>query len=287
MCKRTHCACKLCNQVVQPNQMATRQAAHSQPEPGDNEGMTDTTFSNDLAPKDWTARWAISLTTPLYSLRMRNEIDKEMRAFARRMPEYHSVVMAGLLADVIATFAPEDPFRNLYRDDDDVIRLPGGEAFGSWHNATDLMPASNADVGQDHSLAPLAEVLSDESVEFFYRAAESWESAREYLLTLSLDKKLKQSTFEIAEDAMRWALLRRQAYALDGDGFFATTAVAWGARTSKIVAGEPFDESRWIRLRSGASVPPGTYEELTGPEKSVIKHPSDQVGGEEEASEAP
>lgn len=190
--------------------------------------------------------------------------------------------MAGLLGDLIATLAPEAPFRHLYRDEDAIVRLPNGEAFGSWRNATDMTPASNADIGRDISLAPMAEPLSDFSVEFFCRASQSWESARDYLLTLSLDKNLKQSSFEIAEDAMRWALLRRQAYALDGDGFFSTTAVAWAARTSKIIAGEDYDEARMLRLRSGASIPTGTYEELTGPGKEDIKQPVDEVGDEED-----
>ena len=217
-----------------------------------------------FTPKDWTARWVISLTTPLYSLRMRCEIDVSMRLFARRMPEYYSVVMAGPLGDVIATLSPSDPFRNLYKDENGMIRLPGGEPFGSWHNATDLMPASNADIGRDISLAPMAERLSAFSVEFFYLASKSWESAREYLLTMSLDKNPEQSPFETAEDAIRWALLRRQAYVVDGDGFFSVTAIAWANRTSAIVAGEPYDEARMTRLRSGASPPPGIYEELTG-----------------------
>ena len=81
-------------------------------------------------------------------------------------------------------------------------------------------------------------------------------------------------------------MLRRQAYELDGAGFFCATAVAWVKRSSAIVAGEPYDESRWIRLRSGASVPRGTYGDLIRPDKGDID-PSDEVGDEEDTFEAP
>lgn len=243
--------------------------------------MTKPALPTDaFTPKDWTARWVISLTTPLYSLRMRCEIDASMRLFARRMPEYHSVVMAGPLGDIIASLSPRDPFRNLYKDEQGMIRLPGGEPFGSWHNNTDLMPASNADIGRDISLAPMAEGLSDSSIELFYLASKSWESAREYLLSLCLDTDAELSPFETAEDAIRWALLRRQAYGVDGDGFFSVTATAWVKRTSAIVAGEPYDEARMMRLRSGASIPSGTYEELTGRHQREVQHPLERVGDE-------
>src|SRR5690554_395126 len=91
------------------------------------------------SPKDWIGRWAVSLTTPLYSLRMRNKVDAEMREFAKLMPEYHAVLMGGILHDLVVTSPREDPFRNLYRGEDGIVRLPGGEALGSWHNAVDLM----------------------------------------------------------------------------------------------------------------------------------------------------
>lgn len=62
--------------------------AHSQAGPGDYQGMTEKShIPSTLAPKDWTARWAVSLSTRLYSLRMKNKIDTEMRLFAKRMPE--------------------------------------------------------------------------------------------------------------------------------------------------------------------------------------------------------
>jgi len=194
---------------------------------------------------------------------MRLEVDSEMRLFARRMPEYHAVAMAGLLHDIIVTVDPGDPFRNLHRGEKGIVRLPSGEAFGSWHNyAADLMPAATADKGQDIALAPATDLLSGTSVELFFHAGRSWESARNYLLELHADAKHacpQQSVHETVEDALRWALLRRHAYGLGGDGFFHVTARAWAERTDRIVAGEPFDETRMVRLRSGASVPEGTY----------------------------
>ncbi|MHA6668603.1 hypothetical protein ACX3O0_07010 [Homoserinimonas sp. A447] len=204
---------------------------------------------------------------------MRKEIDTEMRTFARRMPEYHSVLMAGLLHDVISTLDDDDPFRRMNRDSTGAIRTPGGEAFGSWHNATDMMPASHSDIGRDISLAPMTEPLSDESVEIFFRASHSWERTRDYLEVLSLRNKtedLHQDVFEAAEDATRWALLRRQAYALDGDGFFPLAAKTWADRTTKIVNGVPFDEARMIRLRTGAAAAGGQYKALTNSARSCV-----------------
>lgn len=220
----------------------------------------------EVTSKDWIIRWAVSLSTPLYSLRMRNEVDEEMRTFARRMPEYHSVAMAGILHDIILTVDSTDPFRNLYRGERGAVRLPGGEAFGSWENyASDLMPASNFDKAQDIALSPATEMLSDQSIELFFSALHSWEEARAYLLELHAEAKkgtLQQSVHEIVEDTLRWALLRRHAYGLDGDGFFHTTAGLWAERTKDIMAGNSFDESRMVRLRSGASVVDGSYERL-------------------------
>jgi hypothetical protein len=216
----------------------------------------------DISTKDWAARWSVSLTTPLYSLRMRNEIDVNMRLFAKRLPEYHAALMAGILSDLILTLDPEDPWRNLYRDNAGTVRLPGGETFGMWENATDLMPAGNADKGVDLSLAPLTEPLSSYSAELLFVAAKGWDHAMAYLLEAGVSAADEQNIFELAEDAIRWALLRRQAYALDGDGFFPVTAAAWLARISKVVAGEPFDEARMYRLRNGASIEAGTYDHL-------------------------
>ena len=76
----------------------------------------------------------------------------------------------------------------------------------------------------------------------------------------------QQNIHETVEDTLRWALLRRQAYALDDDSFFHVTAAAWATRTANIVAGDPFDESRMLRLRTGSSVPDGTYRALMDPE---------------------
>jgi hypothetical protein len=89
------------------------------------------------------------------------------------MPEYRGVVVSGVLHDLIFTLDPADPFRNLYRDDTGGIRLPGGQAFGTWRNATDLMPARNVDIGRDIFLAPIAEPLSAESAEVFFHASHS------------------------------------------------------------------------------------------------------------------
>jgi hypothetical protein len=216
----------------------------------------------ELTPKDLVARWAVSLTAPLVAFRVRHDIDAGMRRFSTRMSEYHAVIMAGLLADTISTLDPEDPWKNPYRAFNGSIRVPGGNPLGAWKSATDLMPASNADIAEDVSLAPLTEHLRDQSSELYFRASESWESARAYLLELSLEENPEVSIFDIAEDAMRWALLRRQAYALDGDGYFPINAVAWSDRTPDIVEGKPFDESRWLRLRTGATVTPGTYEKI-------------------------
>jgi hypothetical protein len=242
-------------------------------------------LSADFTPRDWIARWVVSLTTPHYSLRTRLQIEDNMRAFARRMPDYHAVIMGGVLHELVVCFDPRDPFRNLYRDHTGVIRLPGGEALGSSHNAVDLTPASNRDVARDVALAPMAEPLSDSSVELYFHASRSWEDARRFLIAHANRDgagEVQQNAFEVAEDAIRWALLRRKAYGLDGDSFVSVTAIAWAKRASVIVAGEPFDEARMLRLRSGAAILPGSYDDLTSTDKGDLELPSDDVGDEEE-----
>jgi len=212
--------------------------------------------------KEWVARWTISLTTPLTSLRMRNEIDKEMRLFAQRMPEYHAVIMSGVLHDLLYTLAPEDPWMHLHKDEAGVLRLPGGASFGTWESATDLAIATNADKGRDLSLSPLADPLTDGSAELIFHASHSWDEAQVFLLANCPTHENRRHSFETAEDAVRWVLARRQAYAMDGDGFFPITAAAWANRATKVVAGEPWDEARMLRLRHGASFEPGTYNKI-------------------------
>jgi hypothetical protein len=210
-------------------------------------------ISQNTTPKEWVSRWTISLTTPLTSLRMRNEIDQQMRLFANRMPDYHAVVMSGILHDLLSTLDPDDPC---------VIRLPSGEAFGTWENATDLTGASSTDKMRDLSLSPLAEPLTDTSVALIFHASHEWEEARAFMHECIPAEENQQNIFETVEDAIRWALARRRAYDMDGDGFFPITAAAWANRAGKIVAGEPFDEARSLRLRSGAAIEPGTYDKV-------------------------
>ena len=216
----------------------------------------------NTTPKEWVARWTISLTTPLTSLRMRNEIDKEMRLFAERMPEYHTVVMSGVLHDLLYTLDPEDPWMHLYKDDNGVVRLPGGTAFGTWESATDLGIATHNDKARDLSLSPMADPLTDASAELFFHASHSWEEAQAFIVSCCPAENNRQHPFDTAEDAIRWALARRQSYAMDGDGFFPITAAAWANRATKVVAGEPWDEARMLRLRHGASVEEGTYNKI-------------------------
>ena len=214
------------------------------------------------APKEWVARWTISLMTPLTSLRMRKEIDQEMRLFAERMPDYHAVIMSGVLHDLLYTLDPEDPWMRLYKDEEGVIRLPGGAAFGTWESATDLAIATNDDKARDLSLSPMADPLTDASAALIFYASQTREAAQAYMRTDCPTEENSQDPFETAEDAIRWALARRQLYAMDGDGFFPITAAAWANRATKVVAGEAWDEARMLRLRHGASVEEGMYDKI-------------------------
>ncbi|WP_166880027.1 hypothetical protein [Salinibacterium sp. ZJ450] len=196
---------------------------------------------------------------------MRTQIDVEMRVFARRMPEYHNTFMAGVLFDLIATLDPADPWRNTYIDDSLNVRVPGGEMFGMWMNAADMTFAVNSDTSVDLGLSPLADPLSGDSTMLFHLAStKGWRAASAWLTNRPSNAENGQDPFELAEDAIRWALFRRASYAIEGDGFFAVTSGAWLNRVTKVVAGEPYDESRMLRLRYSASVEEGTYERLIG-----------------------
>jgi hypothetical protein len=194
-------------------------------------------FAQNSTPKEWVARWAISLTTPLTSLRMHNEIAHEMRLFAQRMPEYHAVIMSGVLNDLLSTLDPEDPWMNLHLDKTGIVRLPSGAAFGTWQNATDLAVATNADKGRDLFFAPMADPLTDASVGLIYHASHSRREAEAFMIGIWTKEENGHHIFEIAEDAIRWALARRQAYSIVSDGFFPITAAAWANRATKVVAG--------------------------------------------------
>ena len=157
---------------------------------------------------------------------------------------------------------PEDPWMQLHKDRAGFIRLPGGAAFGTWESAIDLALATNADKACDLSLSPMANAITDTSAELILHASHSWEEAQAFLLSNCIMDNNLHHPFEAAEDAVRWALARRRAYAIEGDGFFPITAAAWANRATRVVASEPWDEARMLRLRHGAAVQEGSYFKL-------------------------
>lgn len=215
----------------------------------------------------WVTRFVVALCEPLLDTEARQEIDENLINLIAARPQWFAAWLSGFLSDVVRSLDPEDPWRNLTVKDGKAL-LPDGTPFGSWVDATDIVKASVEDLRSDLGLAAMATPLSDHSAVLLATAAQGWHKTLHWIesnlvLHAALDRDDARQYFKIAVGALRWAIHRRRLFAGMEDPFIPIAGVSWVNRADRMIAGEPWDESRAARHLQSSSVAAGTYTQFT------------------------
>jgi len=218
-------------------------------------------------------RWAVALTEPLLSTRARVAADDAMRDRCRRHPEWAATLFGGVLADVLTTLPPDDPWRHLSARVGGIgigtppaaepgtgawLRNPEGrwQPFGTWRDAADLtgaVPAA-ADLRADPAVAALAEPLEPAAAALLAFAARGRTESSDAVAALGPHGAV---VFTAGADALRWAVHRRRSYRGPGDLWPVEALTEWAA------AGE--NDNPAVRpVPDRELIPAGSYQELTG-----------------------
>ena len=207
-----------------------------------------------MTRREAVTRWTISRCEPLIADDYRACASDELRRISSTDPQWFCLWAAGVLADLVESLDPEDPWRNAHVLDG-VVVLPDGSLFGVWRNATDLLPVpSGADPSRDVALAALAQPLSP-------AAARAWlaaQSGRDVVLE-ELGGIDVGGAYPVAVPAIEWAMFRRRLFIGQEDAYIPRLCTAWAARAEHIMRAEPWDESGPARLRAGSCVEPGSW----------------------------
>lgn len=214
----------------------------------------------------WITRWVVALCEPLVTTAERREIEDQVVSVVAREPRWFSAWAAGFISDLVRSLDPEDPWRNLEVDGHRAL-LPDGSPFGTWVDATDIVPPSLPDRRSDLGLAALEIPLSERAAELVAVAAGGWRPTMTWLEdTFSgatrLDEKQASEFFETAYAAIRWAMFRRRLFAGKEDPFIPVAAAAWLSRAEKMANAESWDEARAARVLDSNKIQPGTYEQF-------------------------
>lgn len=213
----------------------------------------------------WVTRWVVALCEPLITTAERLEIEEQVAAVAAREPRWFSAWAAGFVSDLVRSLDPEDPWRNLEIDGHRAL-LPDGSPFGTWIDATDIVPPSVPDRRADLGLAALELPLSDRAAELVAVAAGGWRATQAWFDEAFPGSRLtgEQASefFDTAYAAIRWAMFRRRLFAGKEDPFIPVAAAAWLSRAEKMVNVEAWDEARAARVLESNKVQPGTYEQF-------------------------
>ncbi len=188
----------------------------------------------------------------------REAADEELRSTSADFPEWFALWASGVLADLVETLDPEDPWRNTTVNGAGAVVLPDGSAFGTWHNATDLLPLpAEGDPALDVGLAAVAQPLSSESALLWHAAQIGREKALEQLRTIEVG-----GAYPVASPAIERAMFRRRVFMGQEDAYIPQVCTDWSLRADRISAGEPWDEAGAARLRAGSRVEPGSWRLL-------------------------
>lgn len=207
--------------------------------------------------REAVSRWTISRCEPLVSDEYRASASDELRRISSTDPQWFRLWAAGVLADLVETLDPEDPWRNTCEQDGLVV-LPDGSPFGEWRNATDLLPMpAEADPRLDVGLAAVAEPLTPAAARAWLAAQSGREAVLEELEGIDVG-----GAYPVAVPAIEWAMFRRRLFMGQEDAFIPQVCTAWTARAEHIARAEPWDESGAARLRVGSRVEPGSWRLL-------------------------
>ena len=211
-----------------------------------------------LPIRDAVSRWTITRCDPLVVHAYRETADDELRSTSADFPEWFAVWASGVLADLIETLDPEDPWRNTTVNSSGAVILPDGSAFGTWHNATDLLPLPpEGDPALDVGLAAVAQALSSESALLWHAAQVGRQEALEQMLAIEVG-----GAYPVAAPAIERAMFRRRVFMGQEDAYIPQVCSDWSLRADRITAGEPWDEAGAARLRAGSRVEPGSWRLL-------------------------
>lgn len=217
----------------------------------------------------WVSRWIVALSDPLVDTDARVEIEDRLVRLVAAHPHWFAGWLSGFVSDLIRSLDPKDPWRNLSVQDGQTL-LADGSPFGTWVDASDILPAGDPDLRSDIGLAALEKKLDPKAAQLLAVASRGWEDTLAWceanlVTAASLDLDAARDYFRVAAQAIRWALHRRRVFSGIDDPFAALTAQSWINRAHKLTSGEPWDEARAARSLRSNSITPGIYEQTTTP----------------------
>ena len=243
--------------------------------------MTATISRSGASPTDAVVPWAIAQIDGLVSTRQRIVLDDDLLRVFVSYPQYAATFFAGVISDLVQTLPKGDTMRLLsarivsaYPEQNDLVRgwrpeaptntgalTPSGVEFGTQK----LGSATNPD--SDIEFAALSCPLGLEAAALIAFAADGWHVARQAMDMLretavaeaanqpvpaedddgrALAADAGERMFDIATDALRWAMHRRRfvydrqpaPHVRGVDEFPRDSCWSWTARADQICRGK-------------------------------------------------
>lgn len=192
-------------------------------------------------------RWAMLLVEPLVSLAQRQRIEDDFRDAARSEPDWWTVYVAGVLADIVQTLPVDDAWRTLVLGDDGAADWPLGDdfpTFGTWESVTDVIEPTSDAPRLDPSFVALEVPVPPRSTGLIQVAFQGWQAlvgpVRQLVLQAGIDE-----AFDVGTAAIRFAQHRRRSYGLPADDIWAVVSgFTWAWRARWVVVGRQIDEDQ-------------------------------------------
>ena len=218
-------------------------------------------------------RWAVALTEPLLSTRARVAADDAMRDRAAADPEWAATLFGGVLADVLTTLPPDDPWRHLSARMGDIsigtppaaepgtgawLRNPEGrwQRFGTWRDAADLTGRSRTPptCGRTRRSQRWPNP-SNRPPPRCWRSPPA--AAPSPATRWPRWARTGRWCSTAGADALRWAVHRRRAYRGPGDLWPVEALTEWAAAAEN-------DNPAVRPVPDRELIPAGSYRELIG-----------------------
>lgn len=212
------------------------------------------------------AAWSLTLTEPLLSTHRRAVLEDGLARVHVQSSATAELFLAGLVSDLMQTLPERDPWRSLAARSGDVQVgdppeglsggvLPDGTVFGSWRNATDLIPLVHQSAYDDPALAALAgDDLDPDAAVVLAAGARGWRETRDVLASLREQASAASDGASVTEletrrlwrtgaaiartrtaavQAVRWAVHRRRGYIGCDDAWVEESAYRWAWRSTR------------------------------------------------------
>lgn len=222
--------------------------------------------------------WATTLTEPLISLRRRARFEDVLARSYTHSREATRMFLAGMVADMVLTLPPSDPWRHLHAR---VAELHIGEQaspfegaftdvgapFGTWRDALDVTPLIHASALDDPGLVALADDdLHPHAAAVLAAGGYGWRTALMVIEEIERAGPQRSETDddvvlelpsrslwaagarahharECATSALRWAVHRRRSYRGFDDTWVGESAFRWAWRSTRSAEGGQFDDA--------------------------------------------